>query len=219
MSATGHEPPAPPLEAGPQPPKARRPDRSGAPTALGWGVALIAIGVVWILSLAGVTIRWDLVLPVALIGIGLIVLTVGYRGIGDGLIGLGILVAIIAILLPTSALPPPVSAGDRAYAPSGVEALEPEYTLGVGQLTLDLRELDTDAPVAVRVLVGMGEMRVRVPSDAQISGEARVGLGEVRVFGQSTGGVAPRRELSVEGEGTRVDLDLQVGMGRIEVTS
>lgn len=193
---------------------------SSRPTAVGWGIGLIAIGVIWILALAGVTIRWELVLPIALIGIGLVVLTVGRRGIGDGLVGLGVVVAVIAILVPTSAGPPPISAGGRDISVVDLDALEPEYTLGAGSLELDLRDLDAAGmPVEVRVRVGMGELVVRVPEGASVDGDARVGLGEVRAFGQSRGGVVPTLSLSSDGDDRlELQLDLQVGMGRIEVT-
>jgi hypothetical protein len=194
--------------------------RSGAPTAIGWGVALIAIGLVWILSLAGVTIRWEWVLPVALIGIGLVVLTVGRRGIGDGLIGFGVVVAVIALLVPIGRTGPPLSAGEQDHRPATIAEVEPEYALGAGSLTIDLRDLvATDETVVVRVRLGMGQLVVRVPADAAVSGEARVAVGEVRTFDRASGGVAPSQDLKIDGDGMDIDLDLQVGLGRIEVTS
>jgi hypothetical protein len=156
---------------------------------------------VWLLSLAGITIRWEWVLPLALIGIGLVVLTVGRRGIGDGLIGFGVVVAVIALLVPIGRTGPPVSAGEREHRPTTIAEVEPEYALGAGSLVIDLRDLaDDEGPVTVRVRQGMGELVVRVPADAAVTGEARVAVGEVRTFDRTSGGIAPGRTLSVDGK-------------------
>lgn len=104
------------------------------------GVGLIAVGVLWILSLAGVDLRRELTLPGALIAIGLLV-TLGVRW-SAGLVEPGIIVTVIALDTSALATPAPVSAGDPSVAVSSVAELESSYWLGAGTLTLDLRELD-----------------------------------------------------------------------------
>lgn len=199
----------------------RTPDadvRPPLPPPVGWGLALIAVGVLWLLSLAGVDLRWEFILPVSLIVMGLLV-AVGVRG-GGGLISVGVVVTVIAVsgsLLPAPGI---VSAGDRAYTVVGTADLQPSYRLGAGTLTLDLRELDLPVGTTeVEATVSFGELIVRVPPGVTIDGDADVTAGESDVFGQVRNGLNPDLPLSDPGATDRVlDLDLGVGFGRIEVS-
>jgi hypothetical protein len=212
----GDPPPAPsawvdhgPAGAGTRTPHARRP--------VGWGLAMIAVGALWLLSLVGVPIRWELLLPGALTVVGVLVLA-RPRGVGSGLIGLG--VVLLVLTLVTSILPgtPPVSAGDRTHTVSDVADLRDDYRLGAGTLVLDLGDLAFTEPTEVAARVGMGELVVVVPEDVRVEGRARAGMGEVEIFGDANGGVAPVVDLD-DGAANAplLTLDLQVGLGQIEV--
>lgn len=182
---------------------------------------LVAIGVVWLLAQLGLDLRWELLLPVALIVVGVLVLVSPlWRG-GDGLIGLGIVLTVFALLFAVAPGASTFSAGDRTFAPVDTDELEASYGLGAGTLTIDLRDLDLPAgTTTVRAGVNLGELAVIVPPDATVDGRGRVVMGEVSAFGRSSGGITPRADLTDAGDDAQavLELDLSVGLGRIEVT-
>jgi hypothetical protein len=214
--STPPPPPAttPPSASAGEPPPAREPQRG-----LGWGLALVAAGTLWLISLMGVEIRWELVLPIALIGIGLLVLA-RPRAEGGGLISLGILVLVLGLAQPGLPVASSVSAGERNLEVTDVADLEDTYALGAGSMVLDLRELEVaEGPVEVDARVTFGELIVYVPDGVHVRGDARVAFGEVMDFGRSTGGISPSVELdepSPDG-GEVLELDLRVAFGQIEV--
>lgn len=221
-------PPAiPPPPTVPPPPADRPPGRSASADRrtgirpLGWALALIGAGVVWLLHLVGVTIDWQLTLPLAIIAIGSVLLIGGRYVARSGLVGLGLLLTVIALVLSVSPVTPSITAGDRDHTVADVAELDASYTLGAGTLTLDLRDLDLPAGTTeLSASVAMGELVVRVPTDVRVTGTGQTFVGEVDIFGRTTAGVAPRAALEEAGtDDDRVlDLDLRTGFGRIEVT-
>jgi hypothetical protein len=191
------------------PPEPRRP--------IGLGLVLIAAGVLWLLHLAGVDLRWEVLLPIGLVVVGVLVLV--SRRWGGGLVGLGIVLAILALVL---AVPGPATftAGDRTVAVTDVADLDSRYGLGAGTMTLDLRDLELPpGTTTVRAGVNLGELVVLVPPEATIAGDGRATMGEVSRFGRATGGIAPRGDLTEPGtDPDRIlELQLRVGLGQIEV--
>jgi hypothetical protein len=228
-TATPPSPAEPPADASPPPPRTETggPEETPAgkprPPArpIGWGLALIAAGVLWLLHLAGVTIDWQLVLPIAIIATGLVLLIGGRHVARGGLIGLGL--ALTAVALVTSVTPVQVSAtaGDRLHTVTDRTQLDSSYRLGAGTLTLDLRELELPpGTTELHASVTLGELVVRVPDDATVTGTGSTLAGEVVSFGRTTEGLAPRDALDDPGTdaGPILDLDLRTGLGRIEVT-
>jgi hypothetical protein len=63
--------------------------RPAAIGRVGWALALIGAGVLRLLHLAGVAIVWELVLPVAVVVIGVVLLAGGRRVERSGLSGWG----------------------------------------------------------------------------------------------------------------------------------
>lgn len=186
-----------------------------------WGLVLVAVGIVWLLALAGVPIDWELLLPGALVVIGVLLLVGLPRGTCEGLVGLGVVVAVVAAL--TTITPPPsvIGIGDRTHTVATVGDLAPDYGLGMGSLTVDLRSLDLpEGTTEVDVGLVMGELIVRVPDDVTVRGVGRAGMGDVEALDMSSGGIAPRLEFDDPGAdpGRILVLDLKVGLGRVEVS-
>ena len=111
---------------------------------------------------------------------------------GLGLIAAGLLGGPRWLILPVIVLVLPlavVSAADidlrggvghRDYRPATVAELRPEYRIGVGQVDLDLRDVRLPAGrTEVKLEVGVGEARVRVPSGACVATAAQIGAGAV----------------------------------------
>jgi hypothetical protein len=193
---------------------------SGRGARIGWGLVLIAGGMLWSLHLLDVPIEWGMVAPVALIVVGLLVLVLGRRELADGLVGLGVVVALLALFGGAIGGPWSAAIGERVIAPTTVAELEDAASLGIGSLTVDLRGLDP-AEVDGATLtgrLGIGELVVRAPDDLVLTGRARAAVGSTSGFGAEDDGVAP----SVDDQGTAggpevLELDLQVGIGSIEV--
>lgn len=188
---------------------------------VGWALALIGAGVLWLLHLAGVPIEWQLVLPAAIIVIGLVLLTGGRRVARSGLIGLGIVLTAVALVLSVTPMQVSVTAGDRTHAVTEIAELQSSYSLGAGTLTLDLRDLELPAGTTeLAASVSMGELVVRVPEGVTVTGTGQVLAGEINAFGRTTAGVSPRRTLNEAGgdDAPVLELDVRTGLGRIEVT-
>ncbi len=110
--------------------------------------------------------------------------------------------------------------GDRHYRPASMSDLPDRYELGAGALDIDLRELDLppgDTPLEIDL--GIGDVRVAVPTDVCVATKADVGVGEVNVLGRTNEGVDvsfqehPDAPPSV----SRLVLDAEIGLGAIEV--
>lgn len=212
-------PPPPPEDRGPDQSPSSEPRPATRP--IGWALALIGAGVLWLLHLAGVAIAWQLVLPIVIIAIGLVLLAGGRHVARSGLIGLGIVLTVIALVLSVTPMQVSATAGDRTHTVIDVAELEPSYSLGAGTLTLDLRDLELPpGTTELAASVSMGELVVRVPDDVTVSGTGHTIAGEVVAFGRTTAGIAPRRALTGPGveDGPVLELELRTGFGRIEVT-
>jgi hypothetical protein len=218
----GPPPPAPPWSGGGgqgPPPGQGPPTRRHRPVVT--GVALIVAGGLWMLHVLGVPLRWEVLLPSALIAIGLAVLVGGRWAATAGLVTVGTVVAIVALLVTIFPTSPSVSAGDRTHAVTSMDELEERYELGAGDLTVDLRELELPAgTTSLEVRVGAGQLTVLVPAGATVVVDAEVGLGEVVAFDTRVSGVTPQRRVTEEGDpdaGT-LEIEASVGLGQLEVS-
>ena len=98
----------------------------------------------------------------------------------------------------------------------------------VGDVTMDLRRLDTGRPVTVVASVGMGKLRLGVPNDARLTLDAHVGNGRIhaglinREFHHSDGLDTSVREgwpvsRSEAAGAPRIRVVADVGVGQISV--
>lgn len=209
----GYEPPRP---VAPAPPRPR--SILGRLTA---GIALASVGVAALLDQLGVAMEpaHYAALALTIVGLGLVV--GAWAGRAYGLIAVG--VVLLAVLFGLSLGPIPVrgGAGDIRYAPVTVETLRNSYTLGAGELELDLSELDlSGAEESVRVAVGAGQTTVIVPDEVTVAADVSIGVGDIEVFGRRFPGdpfsepVTQTFEGSSAGGG-RLELDIENGIGQI----
>jgi hypothetical protein len=105
--------------------------------------------------------------------------------------------------------------GEQVYQPHSLDELGSEYQLGVGDLTLDLSQLDFSGTThEVQVHLGMGQAIVIVPPDTQVVALGHVGIGEATVFERHEGGLGNSLEVNSPGNGAgTLRIDLHVGMG------
>jgi len=191
------------------------------PGRLLFGLALAALGVLWLLDAVDVaTIDWDIGLPIAVVAVGVGLILTGLLGRGSG--GLVVLGAVLSVVLIASTwvdVPLSGGVGDRTYRPTKLAART--YELAVGKLTLDLRAAGGAGAAESRIAahVGVGDLRVVVPGGLPcVDARARSGIGNVNVFGHEEGGFgAEYRPNAACAASPLVRLDLSVGIGQVEV--
>ncbi|HZA40309.1 MAG TPA: LiaF domain-containing protein [Actinomycetota bacterium] len=191
------------------------------------GAVLLGVGLAWLLDATdAANVSWRVVLPGVLIAIGLGLvagaITGGRQG---GLLPAGIALTIFLTVLWV--LPEDLGStfaggvGERTESPSTVTDQRARYRLGVGQLNVDLRNLDLEVGATrIRAQVGIGQLVVRVPANAAVRAHGRSGIGNVRVLRCEASGVGADRECETDGypeADEQVSLELEVGIGQIEV--
>jgi phage shock protein PspC (stress-responsive transcriptional regulator) len=107
--------------------------------------------------------------------------------------------------------------GDRTYVVADTQDLRTSYKLGVGDMTVDLRQVQIgpgETHVAARVDVG--NLQVFVPDGVALSIRGDAQLGQVDILGRTSEG--RNVDTSVEQPGLRVlVLDAHVGVGKLSV--
>jgi predicted membrane protein len=112
--------------------------------------------------------------------------------------------------------------GDRIYRPVEVSQVRP-YRLGVGDLTVDLTDLDFTGSRDIKARIGAGQLTVLVPPDVDVVADTHVGLGQVRAFGgrykdgTDVERVFRRQADSESARELRLDLDAGIGEINVEV--
>jgi phage shock protein PspC (stress-responsive transcriptional regulator) len=171
---------------------------------------------------------WD-VGPVGFFGSALLVVGLGLvaaaftggRRAKGGLIALG---TVLSLALLVSAAQPwedvEGDVGDRTYHPRTAADVQPVYSLGLGDTTLDLSDLsDLDQPVTTQVNGGLGDVDVLVPRSADVRVDVHSGLGEVDVLDlASDGGLSLGSGAAWSGDGEPdIVLTINAGIGDVEV--
>ena len=183
-------------------------------TPLVISVLLIGAGVA---ALAGMELLTYLALALLVVAAAMLV---GSRwGRARGLIPVGLLLAAAATVTAVTDVSLSGGVGTRHRSPQTPAQVRP-YRLGVGELTVDLRELEFRGTQRIRAEVGVGQLVVLVPSDVDVEADAHVGFGQVTAFGRSSDGSDVDRQFDREADGEtsrRLVLDLDAGIGQIDV--
>ena len=182
---TTSSPPIPPPRIAPYevvttPPAPRPPKPRSFLTPLTVSALAIAGGVAFLLDRSGdVDVRVSSMLAIALIVIGAVLVLATWVGRARGLIAIGLVLLPIAALASVT-LPFHQGLGQQRYAPvAATEQLVYEY--GIGELTIDLRDLDHRGTAEVRAELGIGSLVVIVPGDVTVDVHGEAGAGEIRV--------------------------------------
>jgi hypothetical protein len=118
--------------------------------------------------------------------------------------------------------------GDQQWRPTTVAQVAPRYRLAIGNMEVDLRNVDFGPGTThVTATVGIGHLVVRLPAGATVSVSAHSGAGDVQVFGQDQSGFSTSQTREVPGTATvgtvgtagpRIVLDAEAGVGQVQVT-
>ncbi|MEX0706036.1 MAG: hypothetical protein WD041_05400, partial [Nitriliruptoraceae bacterium] len=211
----------------PPPVKPRASDALGRITL---GVATMAAGLLWILSIAGIgSIGAGHVVAAALLVVGLGLLVGAFVGRARWLIVVGVLlfplVLAVELVRPVGIaaldLDLREGAGDVRVAPGSLEELGETHRLAAGQLVLDLRDIDVDRDTQLSVEVGAGDVEILLPGDVTAEIHVAVGVGQIRFDDTVVGGLGVERDLHVDtGDGSSLlGIDVQLGVGQVTVRS
>ncbi|MFC9684318.1 PspC domain-containing protein [Streptomyces sp. NPDC056948] len=212
-----------------------RPPQPRGPRWIGGWVFLLALlagalgtGLTWDEHPLGTSLQTGLACALAVLGLGIAVSAfLGRTGAGS------ILLAIITagLLAGSAALPKDIGTqwSRTTWRPATVADVRQQYELGTGVGVLDLTGLDVAGrqTVTTSAEVGIGRVKVLVPEDVTVRLSVDVGLGDLQLPGDDTKDVdvkpGQQKQITlspakgVERSGT-IDLDLQIGMGQVEVT-
>jgi phage shock protein PspC (stress-responsive transcriptional regulator) len=191
----------------------------GAGPVLGvvFGLLLIGIGAIWLLNELDVRVpRWDVVLAVSLIAIGLAtVASAGRRGAG-GLVVLGIFVTLALASISAVDVSVDGAFGDRDVNPQSAAALEDSYSHAFGSMTVDLTDVSfARGTTHLDVSIAFGDLRVLVPDDIGLRVEGSTVFGSLRVLGREWSGFTNETWESdnYDGATRRLDLKLSTAFG------
>ena len=210
--------PTPPI----LPPSASKPKERSILGRLTMGIMLLGLGILAVLdNVPAVPIdpapRHYMALAVTIVGVGLLV--GAFAGRARWLILVG------AVLIPTLFLSPVFEWDwnserfDVLVEPDTFTDVEEFYSIGVGNLVIDLRELPWNGEtIDITARVDAGNIEIRVPEDVGIVGEATVDVGRVGAPGRESAGLgSPGLDFDETGtEGTLV-LDAHVDVGNIDI--
>ncbi|MEU9091115.1 PspC domain-containing protein [Streptomyces sp. NPDC048428] len=186
-------------------------------------------GLSWDSHPLGTSLQIGLAAALAVFGLGMLISAFAGRT-GFGTLLLAMITA--GLLAGASVLPKDITTdwARKEWRPASATAVQPRYQLGSGEAKLDLTRVAVPAGDTVRTEVGLGAGRivVRVPKAVTVKVYARAGLGDIAL-------TADRRQDDVDirlsqnehrtlppAEGSKpagtVELDLEVGIGQVEVT-
>jgi hypothetical protein len=215
----GASPPWPP--GPPAAPRPRRPREQPFLTPLTLSVLLIGTGVVALLhALDVIDVDEPSIVFAAALGIVAVVLILAaWVGRARMLILVGIPLAFVAIATAVLDVPLRGGWGDRTYVPGTRAELRPKYELSGGELHLDLRRVPLrNSTTRIEATVGLGELRVDVPTDVRVVAHARASAGGVDLFGHTEEGLHVDTRETARGTAAGVlRLELRVGAGEIIV--
>jgi len=161
-------------------------------------------------------------LPISIIGLAIVsggLVARKYFAGGRGLIPVGVLTLLVVAV---SAIVGPYvhdGTGDRVYNPQAFDELESEYVFGLGNFTVDLRDVEfPPGETSISVEFGVGHARVWVPADINVEIVGDLDMGKIDLLGQTKSGFG--NDLTIESgasSAATVVLDIQARTGHVEV--
>ena len=157
--------------------------------ALGAGLlalsGVIAIAGAWAAAVGGGAIVAGLV-----IAAGVLLVVGAFTGGMRWLIIPALALAIPVALVAAADIDLDGGIGERDYRPASAAQIRDRYELGMGSLTVDLRDTRLPkGPTNVTVDVGVGEGVIVVPENVCVASRADVGMGAVQVFDRESAGI------------------------------
>lgn len=160
------------------------------------------------------------------VGLGLVAAAYsGGRRARGGLIALGVVLSLALVTVSTDPWRgTDHGIGDQTFVARSADDVQSRYHGGIGDLRIDLSPVDVsdlDGTIRTRVDVGVGDVDVIVPRDADVRVSVDSGLGSVDVFdeGNSSGFFEGSGSGSwVDDDEPEIELFVNAGVGSVEVS-
>ncbi|MGH3366654.1 MAG: DUF6264 family protein [Nocardioidaceae bacterium] len=202
-----------------QPPSEPPPPKPRALFGITMSLALLALGVVAVVEVAGTPLPWALYPATALAVIGVALLVAAYVGRATGLVVTG----LVAVLVLAGAVwSPNPRFGDVWLHPVRAEAVQDSYARTAGVIDLDLTGVRNPAALDGRRLalnVRAGEIRVLVPRDLDVAVTSTAQGGELDILGQTVDGRNVVNNGSTpDTEAPNLHIDIDMGFGHVRAS-
>lgn len=197
--------------------------RARATFGVGWGILLVAIGVLLLLWQLDVrTPPWDAVLAVLLILVGLVIALEARHGLNGGLVAIAVVLTAVLGVSSTINLEFDGGFGDRDVVATRVSDLDASYGFAFGSLTVDLTDLDVPEGTTVRLdlSIAFGDLDVRLPAGVAWRVESDTFLGSTDGDGWREDGVVSNRTHTSPGydqAARRIDIRLSNAFGSARI--
>lgn len=194
----------------------RHTPRSKALTGLTVSIVAIAMAVTRLVADPNRGTPWTTYVLVALAVIGVALLLSSFVGDGGPLIWIGL--ALVIALGVGSTVPSP-KIGQLDVAPRTASDVETRYAHGIGDVRIDLSEVDDPRGLlgrSVSVDTGIGQTTVVVPNGLNVAVDADLLAGEITVLGRSVNGNGTQLTSPAD-PGRALTLTIDHSIGDIEV--
>jgi phage shock protein PspC (stress-responsive transcriptional regulator) len=231
-NASWTEPPAPPPPTGPPEPPARpfaprgprrRRHRSRL-TGVVLGALFIGAGIVGLVVASGSSVHPSAVFAGGLLIVGAGLVASAWFGRAWALIPIGLLLLGGLSVSTVIRVPFQGGIGERRFAPIAAQDLCGEYHLAVGEMRLDLSDLELGRGEVrtVEATVGVGHIDLTVPHDFNVEIHGASGLGDVQLLGDvdADGGIGVDRDTTIKADlegAPKLVIEAEVGIGQVEV--
>src|SRR4051794_28831529 len=199
-------------------------EQGGTPAAkIGLALLLVVVAALGFVAVAfGAALGGGAVIAGLVIALGGALVVSSFLGGRRWLVLPALIIAIPLGFVAAAGLDVNGGVGDRDYRPTTVAELEKGYELGIGQMRLDLTQVDLPpGRTPLKLDMGIGSVRMLVPDDVCVASAVRVGVGYARVLDRDSAGLdVDWRQIPVEsGAVKRLVIDGDVGIGELQVVN
>jgi phage shock protein PspC (stress-responsive transcriptional regulator) len=214
----GHTPPPPAPPAPPRPPKP--PKERSILGRLTFFAVIMVTGLIGAVDMSGVDVDISAYFAAALVTTALGLIVGAWFGRARGLIALAL---VLSFALGVS------SGLERfgrewtpsVYRPTTITAVADQYDFNVGNVTLDLRQVDFAGQTqAIAVNMKLGQLKVLLPEKVDATVEAGVEGGRLVLFGEEFADSSYRQAVDLGADGAgggNLTLDIRLEAGNVEV--
>jgi phage shock protein PspC (stress-responsive transcriptional regulator) len=181
---------------------------------------VVVAGVGFVAVAVGAAVGGGAVIAGLVIAVGVALVVGAFLGGARWLVIPALVLAIPLGLVAAAGIDVKGGVGQRDYHPTRIAELQHGYQLGIGELDLDLRDLDLPAGrTNLKVDLGIGNVQMLVADDVCVASAAQVGAGYARVLERENGGLdvdwrtSPKENPGVK----RLIIDADVGIGAFQV--